>query len=134
MIMRELESFGLIERKRQGQGKPAKIYVKNFPASEMADCTYSETAQKDTADRNQKSSFSSAKKEAVKTARSGQLMILRRQKPSLVKPIVSSPAPSKTALHFVRLRRTSIPLRFLRLSPLEPLRWFERGPQQVYDG
>ncbi len=71
-FMRELESFGLIERKRQGLGKPIKIYVKNFTASEMADCTYSETAQKDTADRNQKSAFSSAKKEAVKTAPSGQ--------------------------------------------------------------
>ena len=58
-IMRELEHFGLIERKRQGLGKPAKIYVKNFTASEMADRTYPETAQKDTADRNQKSAFSS---------------------------------------------------------------------------
>ena len=58
-FMRELESFGLIERKRQGQGKPAKIYVKNFTASKMADYTYSETAQKDAADRNQKSAFSS---------------------------------------------------------------------------
>jgi len=26
----ELEDFGLIERKRQGQGKPTRIYVKNF--------------------------------------------------------------------------------------------------------
>ena len=26
----ELEKSGLIERKKQGQGKPAKIYVKNF--------------------------------------------------------------------------------------------------------
>ena len=29
-FMRELEAIGLIERKKQGQGKPAKIYVKNF--------------------------------------------------------------------------------------------------------
>lgn len=29
-FMRELERFGLIERKRQGLGRPAKIYVKNF--------------------------------------------------------------------------------------------------------
>ncbi len=79
-FMRELESFGLIERKRQGLGKPAKIYVKNFAASEEADCTHSETAQKDTADRNQKSAFSSAQKEAVKTARSRQLMILKRKR------------------------------------------------------
>lgn len=26
----ELEKWGLIERKRQGQGKPSVIYVKNF--------------------------------------------------------------------------------------------------------
>nr|WP_325259776.1 DUF6017 domain-containing protein [uncultured Oscillibacter sp.] len=29
-FMRELERFGLIKRKRQGLGKPAMIYVKNF--------------------------------------------------------------------------------------------------------
>ena len=29
-FVRELERFGLIERKRQGLGKPAMIYVKNF--------------------------------------------------------------------------------------------------------
>ena len=30
----ELERYGLIERKRQGQGKPVLIYVKNFIHSE----------------------------------------------------------------------------------------------------
>ena len=29
-LFNELERFGLIERVKQGQGKPAKIYVKNF--------------------------------------------------------------------------------------------------------
>ena len=29
-LLAELEEFGLIERKRQGQGKPTQIYVKNF--------------------------------------------------------------------------------------------------------
>lgn len=29
-MLRELESTGLIERKRQGQGRPALLYVKNF--------------------------------------------------------------------------------------------------------
>ena len=33
-FMRELERFGLIERRRQGLGKPAIIYVKNFSACE----------------------------------------------------------------------------------------------------
>ncbi len=29
-LLRELEEFGLIERKRRGQGKPCLVYVKNF--------------------------------------------------------------------------------------------------------
>ena len=29
-LLRELEEFGLIERKRRGQGKPSLVYVKNF--------------------------------------------------------------------------------------------------------
>ena len=31
-LLRELEEFGLIERKRRGQGKPSLVYVKNFSA------------------------------------------------------------------------------------------------------
>ena len=31
-LFRELEKFGLIERKRRGQGKPSLVYVKNFSA------------------------------------------------------------------------------------------------------
>lgn len=33
-FMRELERFGLIERKRQGLGKPAMIFVKNYASCE----------------------------------------------------------------------------------------------------
>ncbi len=29
-LFRELEGIGLVERKKQGQGHPARIYVKNF--------------------------------------------------------------------------------------------------------
>ena len=29
-LFRELDEIGLIERKKQGQGRPARIYVKNF--------------------------------------------------------------------------------------------------------
>lgn len=32
-----VKGIGLIERKKQGQGKPAKIYVKNFLEDETAD-------------------------------------------------------------------------------------------------
>jgi len=38
-LFRELESIGLMERKKQGQGRPARIYVKNFilePKSDAA--------------------------------------------------------------------------------------------------
>ena len=31
-LLRELEEFGMIERKRRGQGKPSLVYVKNFSA------------------------------------------------------------------------------------------------------
>ena len=31
-LLRELEKFGLNERKRRGQGKPSLVYVKNFSA------------------------------------------------------------------------------------------------------
>ena len=31
-LLRELEKFGLIKRKRRGQGKPCLVYVKNFSA------------------------------------------------------------------------------------------------------
>ena len=31
-LLQELEKFGLIERKRRGQGKPCLVYVKNFSA------------------------------------------------------------------------------------------------------
>ena len=31
-LLRELEEFGLIERKRRGQGKPCLVYMKNFSA------------------------------------------------------------------------------------------------------
>ena len=31
-LLQELEEFGLIERKRRGQGKPCLVYVKNFSA------------------------------------------------------------------------------------------------------
>ena len=34
-LLRELEEFGLIERKRRGQGKPCLVYVKNFSAESL---------------------------------------------------------------------------------------------------
>ena len=34
-LLRELEKFGLIERKRRGQGKPRLVYVKNFSAESL---------------------------------------------------------------------------------------------------
>ena len=34
-LLRELEEFGLIERKRRGQGKPCLVYVKNFSSESL---------------------------------------------------------------------------------------------------
>lgn len=82
-FMRELESFGLIERKRQGLGKPAKIFVKNFAAckNDALENDANETAeparneekapfvqQKDASNQ----ALFSAPQEAVKTAQSGR--------------------------------------------------------------
>ena len=73
-FMRELERFGLIERKRQGLGKPAMIYVKNFSSCKTASEENSangaaEFAQ--TENPHDKALFL-APKEAVQTARTGQ--------------------------------------------------------------
>lgn len=56
-FMRELEAIGLIERKKQGQGKPAKIYVKNFVSA---------------SDKSQDQAVKTAPREAVQTAQNGQ--------------------------------------------------------------
>ena len=34
-LLRELEEFGLIERKRRGLGRPSLVYVKNFSAESL---------------------------------------------------------------------------------------------------
>ena len=52
-LFRELDEIGLIERKKQGQGKPTRIYVKNFvppqepeqPAAEPAPVCADETSE-----------------------------------------------------------------------------------------
>ena len=43
-IMKELDSFGLIERKRKGLGKPDIIYVKNFAVLEDSQEQYEESS------------------------------------------------------------------------------------------
>lgn len=82
-FMRELERFGLIERKRQGLGKPAMIYVKNISSCKndtpenavnvSAKPVRSEEAvppirQEGTSNQ----ALFSAPEEAVQTARTGQ--------------------------------------------------------------
>ena len=37
-LLRELENFGLIERKRRGLGKPSLVYVKNFSSDLSNEC------------------------------------------------------------------------------------------------
>lgn len=43
-LFNELEQYDLIERVRQGQGKPAKIYVKNFAEEESPEQAQAENA------------------------------------------------------------------------------------------
>jgi hypothetical protein len=76
-FMRELERFGLIERKRQGLGKPAMIYVKNFSSCETGALENEgneieekiPTVQQEDASNQ---ALFSAPEEAVKTARTRQ--------------------------------------------------------------
>ena len=76
-FMRELECCGLIERKRQGLGKPAIIYVKNFSGCENGalENEGNEIEEKAPAvqqeDASNKALFS-APEGAVQTARTGQ--------------------------------------------------------------
>lgn len=82
-FMRELERFGLIERKRQGLGKPAKIYVKNFSGCENSapenavNGTVEPTRNEEKVPAVQQEGAAnmdlfSASEGAVKTARAGQ--------------------------------------------------------------
>lgn len=83
-FMRELERFGLIERKRQGLGKPAMIYVKNFSSYGNDVAPQNETNMAVEPSRNEEKvsavqregsinkALFSASEEAVQTARIGQ--------------------------------------------------------------
>lgn len=76
-FMRELERFGLIERKRQGLGKPAMIYVKNFPGCGNDVAPQNETNEAVEPSLNEEKvsankALFSVPKQAVKAARTGQ--------------------------------------------------------------
>ena len=76
-FMRELERFGLIERKRQGLGKPAMIYVKNFSGCGNDAAPQNEANEAVESSRNEEKvsankALFSAPMEAVKTAQAGQ--------------------------------------------------------------
>ncbi len=76
-FMRELERFGLIERKRQGLGKPAMIYVKNFSGCGNDAAPQNEANEAVEPSRNEEKvsankALFSAPMEAVQTARTGQ--------------------------------------------------------------
>lgn len=64
-LFRELEGIGLVKRKKQGQGHPARIYVKNF----ILEPEPSAPVQVQTAENQQSRPLSSA---AVKTAEKPQ--------------------------------------------------------------
>ena len=67
-FMRELERFGLIERKRQGLGKPAMIYVKNFSGRGNDAAPQNETDETIERSRNEEKVFAVQREEASNTA------------------------------------------------------------------
>ena len=50
-LFNELEQYGLIERVKQGKGKPAKIYVKNFAEDEAPEQAEGENADLKTSEK-----------------------------------------------------------------------------------
>jgi len=79
-FMRELERFGLIERKRQGLGKPAIIYVKNF-----SDCGNDVAPQNET-------------NESVELSRNQEKVSAVRREGAFNKALFSAPGvPAKSA-------------------------------------
>ena len=82
-FMRELERFGLIERKRQGLGKPAMIYVKNISSCKsdipenVANANAEPVRSEETVppirqEGTSNQALFSAPEEAVRTAQNGQ--------------------------------------------------------------
>ncbi len=73
-FMRELERFGLIERKRQGLGKPAMIYVKNFSSCKTVpeENSVNEAAETVQTENTHDKALFSAPERAVKAARTRQ--------------------------------------------------------------
>ena len=65
-LFTELEQIGLIERKKQGQGKPARIYVKNFIALQEQQRTEEKAAQ-------QENTAAKAKRAAKETSKESRL-------------------------------------------------------------
>jgi len=89
-LFKELETVGLIERKKQGQGKPAMVYVKNFVSENIRpgkslqtpqnrECRLPETERQD------------LPKQEVQTSQNRTLIILKRKK--LKRTILNYPPP-----------------------------------------
>ena len=158
-LFRELDQggIGLIERKKQGQGRPTRIYVKNFtPPSEPGqgpaepppqpvppflpqtaektlsgplDSTAVKTAQK-TQSRPRKKRSLHRWKQAVLAADFPPLIRLREIRligTSLNHPSLPLPSPSQAPHPSLRRKRQSSLAALLRLSPPQTLRWFAAG-------
>lgn len=142
-FMRELERCGLIRRKRQGQGKPAKIYVRDLSARDGSAPADAENAARP--------ALFSAPEEAVRTASGG-----RPETPGKGRPDCPERAGNKTEKNQTQRNETHRihprPLRARREAgrrmdqmgwvrkklreniDYEGLVWDHPGDQGLYDG
>ena len=98
-FMRELERFGLIERKRQGLGKPAMIYVKNFSSCKNDAAPQNETNEASEPARSEEKVSAVQREEA-----SNQALFSVPEGPSVV-PKPGSPECPQEAVWTARIRR-----------------------------
>lgn len=98
-FMRELERFGLIKRKRQGLGKPAMIYVKNFSGCGNDVAPQNETTEAVEPSRNEEKVSAVQREEA-----SNQALFSVPEGPSVV-PKPGSPECPQEAVWTARIRR-----------------------------
>ena len=89
-----VKGIGLIERIKQGQGKPDKIFVKKISVHE--DTEISDTTEPNSAAPVSEVDFSDVQKSEIPTSRGRENRLLKFQKPTLIRLIRIKPSLFKS--------------------------------------
>ncbi|WP_036613235.1 DUF6017 domain-containing protein [Oribacterium sp. P6A1] len=84
-LFKDLEQFQLIERKKQGQGKPTIIYLKNFVQEENICQTFEKTMSKEDENKSNNDKVSDMGKTNVKTLEKSMSRPLKNPSPDMGK-------------------------------------------------